>query len=214
MPFAVPAVCGGCRRTFPVGSFSGSPQFRACAAGPCPYCGSNGIIPDGVYTFADEVVGVVRTRRLSRRTVKRVEDVLTQASAEGTAPDVAVHRVESQVPEAKPLVPAFERFYKQNTGLVTIVAVMAAIVGCVFAGMGLRTTTTTTTTTQPPSVTITRPQHEVPEDDPPIDTERVMQIYTELHAPRSHGGKGGPGRNDPCPCESGKKFKKCHGKPH
>jgi len=38
---------------------------------------------------------------------------------------------------------------------------------------------------------------------------------TQKSAPQSHvveSGKKEPGRNDPCPCGSGKKFKKCHGK--
>jgi preprotein translocase subunit SecA len=31
-------------------------------------------------------------------------------------------------------------------------------------------------------------------------------------APAEASGFEGVGRNDPCPCGSGKKFKKCHGK--
>lgn len=39
-------------------------------------------------------------------------------------------------------------------------------------------------------------------DAPPIPDVPVEQIKAEDH----------PGRNDPCPCGSGKKFKKCCGK--
>ncbi|HLL12194.1 MAG TPA: SEC-C metal-binding domain-containing protein, partial [Rubrivivax sp.] len=29
--------------------------------------------------------------------------------------------------------------------------------------------------------------------------------------PTTHRVESAPGRNDPCPCGSGKKFKRCHG---
>jgi uncharacterized protein len=40
-----------------------------------------------------------------------------------------------------------------------------------------------------------------------------LRVYWLDHAPRPEQRRVGPqpGRNDPCPCGSGKKFKKCHG---
>jgi uncharacterized protein len=40
-----------------------------------------------------------------------------------------------------------------------------------------------------------------------------MRLYWLDHAPKPPQRRVGdlPGRNDPCPCGSGKKFKKCHG---
>jgi len=43
----------------------------------------------------------------------------------------------------------------------------------------------------------------VSEDDAPIPDAPVEQVHKE---------KGNVGRNDPCPCGSGKKYKKCCGK--
>jgi len=34
---------------------------------------------------------------------------------------------------------------------------------------------------------------------------------TSAPAPKAPVAAGGVGRNDPCPCGSGKKYKKCHG---
>jgi len=58
-----------------------------------------------------------------------------------------------------------------------------------------------------------------------INTENIVNIQEENNTPKqtlvvSHtepselGGKkdNTVGRNDPCPCGSGKKYKKCHGK--
>jgi preprotein translocase subunit SecA len=54
-----------------------------------------------------------------------------------------------------------------------------------------------------------------------IEREFAQQKQRDLNAARSAGGSAtatapriaGPqvGRNDPCPCGSGKKYKKCHG---
>ena len=42
-----------------------------------------------------------------------------------------------------------------------------------------------------------------------------LRVYWLDHGPRPETRRvePGPGRNDPCPCGSGKKFKKCHGAP-
>jgi uncharacterized protein YecA (UPF0149 family) len=42
---------------------------------------------------------------------------------------------------------------------------------------------------------------------PPRKGERVRGLH---QAPRIQPGKPKVGRNDPCPCGSGKKFKHCH----
>jgi preprotein translocase subunit SecA len=60
---------------------------------------------------------------------------------------------------------------------------------------------------------------QVPGDGlPPPDT-RALQRFNQLHTNRDDAGGGAQpirrsdkiGRNDPCPCGSGKKYKKCHG---
>ena len=48
------------------------------------------------------------------------------------------------------------------------------------------------------------PQHQFP-PRPPVD-ERTLSVQQKVAA----GGR--VGRNDPCPCGSGKKYKQCHGK--
>ena len=43
-----------------------------------------------------------------------------------------------------------------------------------------------------------------------IEAEEELLSNTEKVEPISADGE--PGRNDPCPCGSGKKYKKCHGR--
>ncbi len=54
--------------------------------------------------------------------------------------------------------------------------------------------------------------YELPQWDAHLTKERRKELYKEEHA--SHTIVKGPkvGRNDPCPCGSGKKYKKCCGR--
>jgi uncharacterized protein YecA (UPF0149 family) len=58
-----------------------------------------------------------------------------------------------------------------------------------------------------------RPHHEVPEEARPAQQQMVYSHGDGGEAPKPVQRKSGKtGRNDPCPCGSGKKFKKCCGK--
>ncbi|HEY2844211.1 MAG TPA: SEC-C domain-containing protein [Bryobacteraceae bacterium] len=47
--------------------------------------------------------------------------------------------------------------------------------------------------------------------DPVFAAEAADETEEEIEAPQPAPPAGKPGRNDPCPCGSGKKYKKCHG---
>lgn len=49
---------------------------------------------------------------------------------------------------------------------------------------------------------------------PQIPTAPPQSTYSEPYGPSRPYARPGPkiGRNDPCPCGSGRKYKKCHGK--
>ncbi|WP_366145759.1 SEC-C metal-binding domain-containing protein [Nocardioides sp.] len=47
----------------------------------------------------------------------------------------------------------------------------------------------------------------------PVTPERVQQVCAQVERDQRAQGAGRAGRNDPCPCGSGRKTKKCHGAP-
>jgi preprotein translocase subunit SecA len=49
---------------------------------------------------------------------------------------------------------------------------------------------------------------EIQNDNPALPAEPVLRNFNE----NDRSTWGNPGRNDPCPCGSGKKFKHCHGR--
>ena len=63
---------------------------------------------------------------------------------------------------------------------------------------------------QPPSVANVHFQHADFDPDAPPEELLAPTVNAEEERPLSPGIKAG--RNDPCPCGSGKKFKQCHGK--
>ncbi len=54
--------------------------------------------------------------------------------------------------------------------------------------------------------------YELPEWDAVLSEERRAELYKEQKASRTIRKETKIGRNDPCPCGSGKKYKKCCGK--
>jgi len=57
----------------------------------------------------------------------------------------------------------------------------------------------------PEAVKFERPQQEVPEQDLPSSLKEIKPQPVQSLGPKV-------GRNDPCPCGSGRKYKKCHGR--
>ena len=52
----------------------------------------------------------------------------------------------------------------------------------------------------------------IPEWDKVLPVERREEIYKEYKKSKTVHVEKKPGRNDPCPCGSGLKYKKCCGK--
>jgi len=54
----IPAICKNCNAMFstaPNISVENYTMFVNCESGPCPHCGSMGVIPDGLYTLVDGI---------------------------------------------------------------------------------------------------------------------------------------------------------------
>jgi preprotein translocase subunit SecA len=74
----------------------------------------------------------------------------------------------------------------------------------------------------PQQVREAAPEHEQPKQQlqeshgpapsPESSMQQAAQRDTRERAPQPIVKEQLPGRNDPCPCGSGKKFKNCHGK--
>jgi len=66
----IPAICDNCSTIFNSGivvANSYDISFSGCIAGPCPKCGSNGHVPDGLYNIVNETIEILRAPDISVR---------------------------------------------------------------------------------------------------------------------------------------------------
>ena len=76
----VPAVCDNCGAIFPSTfevSNSTDISFSGCGSGPCPACGGQGHIPDGVYNFIGNTIELLSGPKRSVSELQRLALILT-----------------------------------------------------------------------------------------------------------------------------------------
>lgn len=158
-------------------------------ASQCPYCPGMGRVPDGVYDFVDETIRLLSGSASSVEDIKRLAAVLELVRVEHLEPAQAVEDLRRQggvLAKIAALLP--ENKNQWYAFLMVILALIAEF----------RRQDSATTQVN-------------------IENIQVDQIITQVinpNAPRKSDASAGVpkvGRNDPCPCGSGAKFKRCHG---
>jgi hypothetical protein len=193
------AICDSCGiafRTNFIGGF-GAFQMKDCRAGPCPSCGGWGTIPDGTYQIAaDRIIAFVRSSSYSANERERLAEVLRQAQiAKASAAETA-----DAIERASPRFSSIAREFRKTP--MAALGGVAAVLGLVIAGIGLLkgegSTTVQNNTTIINNYVAAEPMN-----------RRAHDATAKKQRPLRAEKK--PGRNDPCPCGSGKKYKNCHG---
>jgi hypothetical protein len=102
----VPAVCNTCGTIFPSGfeaENSTNITFQGCGAGPCPKCGGNGHIPDGVYNFIGDTIELLSGPARTRDELQRLGDLLKKARSERLSVDQIKEKIVAELPEISSL---------------------------------------------------------------------------------------------------------------
>jgi hypothetical protein len=187
----VPAFCRSCGAVF-ASAFSfenaRNVSFENCESGPCPKCGGTGRIPDGVYDFAGNTTrllsGPVRSVE-QLRWLQRVVQGVRDASPEKPAAEVLA-QAEAERPDLGPVL----LWLKEHDYLAAWLGVLLAVI--------------LSKCSQEPTQPI----------------QNIINVAVQQQVTVAQGADGATpvrrsspkvGRNDACPCGSGKKFKKCHG---
>jgi len=165
--------------------------------GPCPHCGGTGHIPDGVYDVTAEGIRVVATSANSADSLAKLRQLLEEAHSKHLSAEETAAAIEREVPEFRPLAQLARRL--KGVPFLTWVALLMAAVSIIQAEIADR---------------------HIAEIEGKVD-----QIYQHVVAEAARPGRGPSsvasaprseaprvGRNDPCPCGSGKKYKRCHGR--
>ena len=102
----VPAVCDRCGMIFPSGvevSDSTNITFYGCGAAPCPGCGGDGHIPDGVYNFIGNTIELLSGPSRTVSELERLANILRQVHQEGASLAQVGQKIQNEVPKLSSL---------------------------------------------------------------------------------------------------------------
>ncbi len=171
------------------GKGSADIEMSNVRVGPCPKCGSSGVVPDGVYKYANNVINFLTGPSSSIEALKQVEAILKKAKKEGASKEEVISEIEKASPDtAKALrdVPSGPSYIQW---LMLIIAIISVAIQA-------HTSYFKEDTNLEDKVI----EHLLEENKSLNDEIRTYE-RKEPKVPR----------NAPCPCGSGKKYKKCCG---
>jgi hypothetical protein len=198
----IAAVCDHCGALFRSGAVEVRGNARVIMQDneqTCPRCGRMTRIPDGVYDFAGDTVRIIATSASSADSLRRLQRVLQEARQSGAEPEVVARRIEQEAPEFGPL--AAEASKRRNVEdlrvwLLTVIAVLTFFM-------------TAWDFTQPRQTVTPELIEQIFQKVLESGARPATATSTPSAAPASSPKIG---RNQPCPCGSGKKYKRCHGR--
>ena len=174
-------------------------EFTNSKVGPCPACGAKGFIPDGTYEYANGVLNILSSSKISVAELQKVEEILRSARRSKDKND---YEIIGEVKKASPAVAdAFQLVPKQNN----IIQWLTLLIAFVALAIQIHSTYFKKTEQNCEKKVIEYLLKEFGVKPESNLTPNQTSPY------RREGSK--IQRNDPCPCGSGKKYKKCCGNP-
>jgi SEC-C motif len=188
-----PAFCDSCGTIFQ-SAFEINAQhttFINCGSGPCPKCGGSGHIPDGIYNFIGNTIELLSGPSRTVSELQRLAEILNQARNRKKSIEEVSERIEKELPwfsSLKDLLP------KSRTEFYPFIGIVIAVVGLIIGQLKQD---------QPPKVTVNQVVNIICQEPAIHSHQQTVTTTTKVKAKKKVG------RNDPCPCGSGKKYKKC-----
>ncbi len=162
--------------------------FKNTKFGPCPNCGSEGLIPDGIYNYFDQVISFVRGPKDSLEKLIKLKQLLQKFKTSPKSIEEVIHEVQKVSPNyAKTISDAPKMDYQK--WIITILAILTAAIlvqQTYFKGSD--------------DEIKNKVIEQLLEQNKVLIEQRKTQPINILVK---------PGRNEKCPCGSGLKYKKC-----
>ena len=155
--------------------------------GGCPHCGGDVRLIDGTFNFRAEGIEVLEAPTWSREVIDALRLTLQRIVDE--QPDDPVAEVAQVSPEMARAINKATSGWDKNSVTMLISILLAVLMGVYQVARDARA------------------------DDSGATPDEIRQIINILQdAERSGSPFGKVGRNEACPCGSGVKFKRCHGR--
>lgn len=187
------AVCDNCKEFFPSGfgfdagdtSIVANLAIPEMPVGPCPKCGGSGRALAGVYKMAEDTAELLQGPERITSELERLADILRDARQRNVTAEELRQTIEQETPKLSKLSSLLPR---TRTELYAFLMVVLTIIQMIL------------TTAHSRGVNV---------QDVDIDIDQIFGVTVEQHVEQVPK----VGRNERCPCGSGKKYKKCHGNP-
>lgn len=193
----VPAVCDSCGAFFPSpieASNSTNITFSGVTVGPCPHCGATAHVPDGTYNFIGNVIEFLSGPKRSASELERLATILRAAQQRQASIEEVRNEVAKEVPTLRSITDLLPTTRSELYAFISILlVVLTLILGELRRG-------------ETPKIEITQVINQITqvvEQASPAATQSGRADESAARVPKV-------GQNDPCPCGSGKKYKKCH----
>lgn len=173
------------------GSGNATIHMTNTRVGPCPVCGSSGLIPDGIYQYASHAVSLLTGPETSIHVLRQVHEILRHAKSKPEDKEAVLKEVEAvspQVAGALQQAPEASNYLNWVTVLIALVALAIQVHTSYFKGDDVEK----------------QFRDHLLEENSELREQNKKAIPYKRNKPKTQ-------RNDPCPCGSGKKYKKCCG---
>ncbi len=208
----IPAVCNNCGSFYPSGTGfdAGNTGVTVTltvptrpASRPCPVCGGNGRRLGGAWDIVENTIRLLEGPERTVSELERLAGILREAQERGANLEEVRSSVEREFPGwgqqlAKLLVPKTPSDLAAYLMLILMVIQMASQAKQTDGPVHIEADQVIN------NITVQTPAPPTP--PPTTTTNRGINPSSE-----QYGTGRRVGRNDPCPCGSGLKYKRCHG---
>ena len=207
----VPAVCNRCRSFFPSGygfdaggtgvEVSLDIPSSAPLSRRCPACGGTGRVLGGVYSIVEDAISLLRGSERTVSELERLAGILHSAKERGASVEEVRSTVRKDLPELSSLADLLPRTRGELYAFIAmVIAAIALILQARDNGNA-------------PDINVQQVTNNiiVQASAPPTQSGATPSAESANPTPGNATLGRKVGRNEPCPCESELKFKKCHG---
>ncbi|MEO0574991.1 MAG: SEC-C metal-binding domain-containing protein [Pseudomonadota bacterium] len=187
------ALCYNCKGIFSsphiIGG-SGSIMMAGNTLGPCPSCGGTGGIFNGVYDCAKNTIDLLTSPSINEHHLERLRKILVDTRSKELPIEAVELEIDTQVPELRSLKDVLPRTRNE---LYAFAGLVLGILVAIGGGASKLIESETSLTEAEVSQIVEQALARGPKPAMPLTGKKTNKV----------------GRNQPCPCGSGEKYKKC-----
>ena len=143
----IPAICNNCGRLFPTAiavSGKGVAKIINCKAGPCPYCGSMGKIPNGIYSALTNMANLLASANILPLHIRQLISILDSSVHKKEDFESVSNQIKENLPELSSIADFLPKTKNELYAFITILIALATLI-----------LNTSKSETSPPTVTNT-----------------------------------------------------------